>query len=83
MQIQLNDQERRTVGKLLTERKAHLIEMTEDTTLRDSARRSRSIELSIIESMLGKLCLRDLTSTDASAKRLEAAEKVGNPTRAT
>ena len=66
MKIELNDQERRAVGRLLAERKALLIEMTEDTTQPDSARRSGSIELSVIESILGKLSLRDLTSTGAA-----------------
>jgi hypothetical protein len=42
------------VGRLLTERKAVLIETTEDTTRSDSARRAGSIELSVIESILGK-----------------------------
>ena len=50
MKIKLNDQERRAVGRLLTERKALLIETTEDTTQPDSARRAGSIELSVIES---------------------------------
>ena len=54
MRIELNDQERRAVGGLLTERKALLIELTEDTTQSDMARRAGSIELSVIESILGK-----------------------------
>ena len=76
LKIELNDQERRVAGRLLTERKALLIETTEDTTQPDSARRAGSIELSVIESILGKLRLRDLTSIAASAKRLGAAEGV-------
>ena len=55
MEVKLNDQERRVVGRLLTERKALLIEITEDTTQPDPARRAGSIELSVIESILGKL----------------------------
>ena len=39
LEVELNDQERRAVGRLLTERKALLIETTEDTTQPDSARR--------------------------------------------
>ena len=81
MKIELNDQERRVVGRLLTERKALLIEITEDTTQPDAARRAGLIELSVIESVLGKLCLRDVTSTAASAKRLGAAEGVGKLSR--
>ena len=66
LEVKLNDQERRVVGRLLTERKALLIETTEDTTQPDPARRAGSIELSVIESILGKLCLRDLASTGAA-----------------
>ena len=55
MEIELNDQERRAVGRLLTERKALLIETTEDTTQPDPARRAGSIELLVIASMIGKL----------------------------
>ena len=54
------------MGRLLAERKALLIETTEDTTQPDPARRAGSIELSVIESILGKLCLRDVTSTGAA-----------------
>ena len=43
------------MGRLLSERKALLIEITEDTTQPDAARRAGSIELSVIESILGKL----------------------------
>ena len=55
MEVKFNDRERRVVGRLLTERKALLIETTEDTTQPNSARRSGSIELLVIESILGKL----------------------------
>ena len=54
------------MGRLLAERTALLIETMEDTTQPDSARRSGSIELSLINSILGKLCLRDLASTGAA-----------------
>ena len=67
------------MGRLLAERKALLIEMTEDTTQPDSARRSGSIELSVIESILGKLSVRDVTSTgaaDLSRQLLDAALKL-------
>ena len=62
MEVKLNNQERRVVGRLLMERKALLIETTEDTTQPDHARRAGLIELSVIESIVGKLCLRDVTS---------------------
>ena len=63
MEVKLNDQERRVVRRLLTERKALLIETTEDTTQPDPARRTGLIELSVIESILGKLRLQAVTST--------------------
>ena len=66
MKIELDNQKRRAVGRLLLERKALLIEITEDTTQPDAARRAGSIELSVIESILGKLRLRDVTSTGAA-----------------
>jgi hypothetical protein len=59
LEIQLNDQERRALARLLTERKALMIETMEDTTQPDLARRAGSIELSVIESIVGKLLLRD------------------------
>ena len=55
MEIELNDQERKAVGRLLTERKSLLIEITEDTTQPDSARRAGLIELLTIASVTGKL----------------------------
>ena len=83
VEVKLNDQERWVVGRLLMERKALLIETTEDTTQSDAVRRSGFIELAVIESILGKLCLRDVTSTAASVKTLGAAEGVGNLSRPT
>ncbi len=74
MEVKLNDQERRVVGRLLMERKALLIETTEDTTQSDAARRSGFIELAVIESILGKLCLRDAHVDRRIARRLDAAE---------
>ena len=54
MEVTLNDQEWRVVGRVLTERKAQLIEIIEDTTQPDLARRAGSIEVSVVESILGK-----------------------------
>jgi hypothetical protein len=71
------------VGRLLSERKALLIETTEDTTQPDAARRAGLVELSVIGSILGKLCLRDVTSSAASAKKIGAAERIGIPSRPT
>ena len=56
MEIELNDQERRAVGRLLTERKALLIETMEDTTQPDAERRAGLIELRVVASTLRKLC---------------------------
>ena len=83
MKIELSDQERRVVGRLLRERRALVIETTEDTTQPDHARRAGSIELSVIESILGKLCLREVTSIAASAEWLGTAEGVGKLSRPT
>jgi hypothetical protein len=53
--LELDDQERRAVGKSLAERKARLIEDAEDTTRSPVAPRSAMLELSVIGSILGKL----------------------------
>jgi hypothetical protein len=66
LKIELSDQERRVVGRLLTERKALLIETTEDTTQPDAERRAGLIELLVVASTLRKLRLRDVTSTGAA-----------------
>jgi hypothetical protein len=65
LELKLNDQERRAVGRLLSERKALLIETTEDTTQPDPSRRAALTELLVIVSLFGKLRLRDVTSTGA------------------
>jgi hypothetical protein len=78
LEVKLNDQERRVVGRVLTERKALLIETTEDTTQPDSARHAGSIELSVIESILGKCYASEMSRQPVHrAKRLGAAERVG------
>jgi hypothetical protein len=55
LKLELDDQERRAVGKSLAERKARLIEKAEDTTRSPVSRRSAMLELSVIGSILGKL----------------------------
>jgi hypothetical protein len=55
VKLDLNNQERRAVGKSLAERKARLIENAGDTTLPRSARRSGSREVEAIASILRKL----------------------------
>jgi hypothetical protein len=55
LKIELDNHERRAVGGLLAEREALLIEMTEDTTQPDSARRAGLIELGTIYSVVLKL----------------------------
>jgi hypothetical protein len=66
LEIELNDQERRAVCRLLTERKARLMEITDDTTQSDTARAAALIELLVVVSILGKLRLRDVTSTSTA-----------------
>jgi hypothetical protein len=66
LEVKLNDHERRVVGRLLSERKALLIETMEDTTQPDSARRAALTELLVIVSIFGRLHLRDVTSTGAA-----------------
>jgi hypothetical protein len=55
LKLELNDQERRAVGKSLAERKARLIENAGDTTQPRAAKRSGSFELKAIASVLRKL----------------------------
>ena len=83
MEVKLNDQERRVVDRLLAERKALLIETTEDTTQPDPARRAGLIELSVIESILGKCYASEMSrqpvnQTRASGRRNES-ESVPDP----
>ena len=54
------------MARLLTKRRALLVETMEDTTQPDSARRAASTELLVIVSILRKLHLRDVTSTGAA-----------------
>jgi len=55
LELELNDQEGRALGRSLVERKARLIEKAEDTTQPPAARRSGSLELKAIASALRKL----------------------------
>jgi hypothetical protein len=55
LKLELNDQERRAVGKSLVERKARLIENSEDTTQPRATQRAGLLELSAIASALRKL----------------------------
>jgi hypothetical protein len=55
VKLELNDQERRAVGRSLAERKARLIENAGDTTQPRAAKRSGSFELEAIASVLRKL----------------------------
>jgi hypothetical protein len=65
LELKLNDQERRLVGRLLKERFALLMETTEDTTQPDQARRAGLIHLSVIASLLGKLGRRQASAKGA------------------
>ena len=55
MKLELDDQERRTVGRALAERKALLIETTGDMAQTRAARRSALLELAVIVSVQRKL----------------------------
>jgi hypothetical protein len=55
LKIELNDQERRALGKALVERKALLIEHAGDTTQPRATQRAGLLELSAIASVLRKL----------------------------
>ena len=55
LKIELNDQERRALGKALVERKALLIEHAGDTTQPRATQRAGLVELSTITSVLRKL----------------------------
>ena len=83
MEVTLNDQERRVVGRVLTERKALLIETIEDTTQPDAARRAGSIELSIIEPILRKCyssgMSRQLVNQPIGSGRGNDSESFPNP----
>jgi hypothetical protein len=57
LKLELDDQERRAVGKSLVERRRRLIENAEDTTLPRATKRSALRELAAIKSMLQKLRL--------------------------
>ena len=55
MKLELNDQERRAVGRSLAERKARLIENVGDTTQPRAAKRLWLLELKVITSLLNKM----------------------------
>jgi hypothetical protein len=55
LKIELNDQERRALGRALVERRARLIESTGDTTQTRARQRAGLLELSAIASVLRKL----------------------------
>jgi hypothetical protein len=55
LKIELNDQERRALGKALVERKALLIEHAGDTTQPRATQLAKLLEVSAIASVLRKL----------------------------
>ena len=55
MKLEFSLQERRTVRRSLTERKALLIENAQDTTRHPVTRRAAALELRSIDSVLSKL----------------------------
>ena len=71
LKIELNDQERRAVGRALVDRRARLIESTGDTTLTRAKQRAGLLELSAIASVLRKL--RRLTTTTRRSRESQTA----------
>jgi hypothetical protein len=59
LKLKLDDQERRAVSKSVVDRKTRLNENTEDTTQPLARRRSWSLELKALASVLRKLRLND------------------------
>jgi hypothetical protein len=55
LKLELDDQERRTVGRSLVERRARLIEIAEDTTQPRAAQQSGLRELAAVASVLRRL----------------------------
>jgi hypothetical protein len=55
MKLELDDRERRAIGKLLVDRKTRLTENAGDTTQPLAARRSWLLELDVIAVILRKL----------------------------
>ena len=71
MKIELNDQERRAVGKALVDRRARLIESTGDTTQTRAKQLAGLLEISAIASVLRKL--RRLTTTTRRSRESQTA----------
>jgi hypothetical protein len=55
LKLEIDDLERRAIERSLAERRSHLIEKVEDTTLTPARRRAGFRELSVISSVLRKL----------------------------
>jgi hypothetical protein len=55
LKIDLDDQERRVLGRVLVERRARLIESTGDTTQTRATQQAGLVELSAMRSVLQKL----------------------------
>ena len=73
MKIELNDQERRAVGRALVDRRARLIERTGDTTQTRAKQCAGLLELSAIASALRKL--RRLTTTTRRSRENQTAAR--------
>jgi hypothetical protein len=59
VKLELDDQERRAVGKSLVERRGRMIENAGDTTLPHATKRSALRELAVIKSVVQKLRLNE------------------------
>jgi hypothetical protein len=71
LKIDVNDQERRALGRALVDRRARLIESTGDTTQTRAKRRAGLLDLSAIASVLRKL--RRLTTTTRRSRESQTA----------
>jgi hypothetical protein len=79
LKLELNDQERRAVGKSLVERKAHLIENSEDTTHTRATQRAGLLELSATHPPSENCAQKrdatiDLTEIDRSHRAVRSAD---------
>ena len=69
VKLELNDQQRRAVGKSLTERRARLIECIEDTTQTRAVQRLGLLELKVIKSVSNKMRSTNGAKHNAKADR--------------
>jgi hypothetical protein len=74
LELEIDDRERRAIGRSLVDRKALLIENAEDTTKPRAVRRSGLLELKAIASVLRKLraANRPRNTTESTGRSIRA-----------